>query len=527
MCIRDRYQRRVHGDKQKQKKMQIQDNVLGILDQNVQRMYKKVFNSAERPAKKDRFKTLGKENYTIADQREPLTLPSLNNQLLLHILSFLTDSELSTTIRILDRSFFKLLEGDYCWRIIQFIRKLSIAGLYSPISKLDGNKIAVSHRFEAKKSILEFIPIDKLLSPPLMRAISFGLSLDLPLSRRIDDIYIGQSNLKLVKPIQQTISNGTISFEESIKKKAFEVFSSVSSFHQRGVLLGSLVQFTKMDEKTTSLIETNSLRFLFQAAKLTNKVTDYEYWAPEALLSKPVYGVEADVWSFGIVLTQFALGAPLFQGSSREKVLDKIFSFFGTPTQEELNSYAGLTVTIKFPKYSAVSWSAIESPQENEAQKEWTSVLQRLKDTLGEAGIDLLKRCLLLDPKQRISNKKVLGHPFFAGLSPQVDLTAQQKSVFTNINFFSHDLLEMVKNNCVLEKETTYVDYLDRFEDFNVPTRAILIDWFFDISLQQNLSDETVHYAQFWLDRFLSSKSILQFNKVLLPLACLYLAMYC
>ena len=53
--------------------------------------------------------------------------------------------------------------------------------------------------------------------------------------------------------------------------------------------------------------------------------------APELLLRKNMYSFEIDIWSFGCLLAEIALGETLFNGDTEIEQLFKVFKLIGSP----------------------------------------------------------------------------------------------------------------------------------------------------------------------------------------------------
>jgi len=101
------------------------------------------------------------------------------------------------------------------------------------------------------------------------------------------------------------------------------------------------------------------------------------YVAPEVLLGEG-YNQEVDVWSIGVITYILLCGFPPFYADSNAKLFEKIMA----------GSYT-------FP-----------SPY-------W--------DKISESAKDLIKKMLVVEPKQRYSSKQVMDHPWIQGLAPVSD----------------------------------------------------------------------------------------------------------
>ncbi|KAK0236538.1 kinase-like domain-containing protein [Armillaria nabsnona] len=133
----------------------------------------------------------------------------------------------------------------------------------------------------------------------------------------------------------------------------------------------------------------------------THEVVTLWYRAPEVLLGSRHYSTAIDMWSVGAIFAEMACqGQPLFPGDSEIDQIFKIFRILGTPNEDIWPGVSNL------PDYKATfpRWGVQD--------------ISRLVPDLDPAGIDILRRLLAYDSARRISAKRVLQHPYFAGYSP-------------------------------------------------------------------------------------------------------------
>jgi len=130
----------------------------------------------------------------------------------------------------------------------------------------------------------------------------------------------------------------------------------------------------------------------------TPEVVTLWYRAPELLLGQWTCSTSLDIWSLACVIAEMATNRPLFPGDSEIDTLFRIFRLLGTPKE---SSWPGVT---QLQHYQAVF------PQ-------WEDTLlvdiAQQGPALREDGIDLLKGCLRYSPKERLSSRRILLHPFF------------------------------------------------------------------------------------------------------------------
>jgi len=132
--------------------------------------------------------------------------------------------------------------------------------------------------------------------------------------------------------------------------------------------------------------------------KYTHEVITVWYRPLEILLGSQLYSVPVDIWSTGCIIAEMATGNPLFSGDSEIDTIFKIFQKLGTPTTEQWPGVADLPdFKPTFPKWQAKGWANIRN-----------TLAQ-----MGNAGIDLLDKLMVYDPRKRISARRALQHPYF------------------------------------------------------------------------------------------------------------------
>jgi len=145
--------------------------------------------------------------------------------------------------------------------------------------------------------------------------------------------------------------------------------------------------------------------FMVPIPKYTHEVVTVWYRAPEILLGSGAYSIAVDMWAVGCVFAEMATGGPLFQGDSEIDTIFKIFQKLGTPNEM---TWPGVQDLPNF-KPSFPQWR----------HKGWANIRQgKTKEKVGECGIDLLEKFLAYAPKQRLSARKGLQHPYLADAGP-------------------------------------------------------------------------------------------------------------
>jgi len=138
--------------------------------------------------------------------------------------------------------------------------------------------------------------------------------------------------------------------------------------------------------------------FSLPIPKYTHEVVTVWYRAPEILLGSTLYSVPVDIWSAGCIIAEMATLTPLFPGDSEIDTIFRIFRKLGTPTEAEWKGVSALPdMKASFPKWKHRGWDKIP----------------RMTEIFGSTGISVVADMLRYDPKERISARRALQHPYF------------------------------------------------------------------------------------------------------------------
>ncbi|KAF7323387.1 Serine/threonine protein kinase PRP4 [Mycena chlorophos] len=215
----------------------------------------------------------------------------------------------------------------------------------------------------------------------------------------------------------------------AVRAYAHQLFISLGHLRKLGVIHADIKPDNILVNEAKTVLKLCDLGSASDAAE--NEITPYLvsrfYRAPEIILGVP-YDASLDIWSVGCTLYELYTGKILFPGRSNNQMLLHMMELKG-----RFNSKM-----IKRAKFGDVYFDEMggfESVEREKAsgndvirkvhiQKPTRDLRARL---LGGARmsdeemnvllhfIDLLDRCLALDPARRITPKEALGHPFIRG----------------------------------------------------------------------------------------------------------------
>lgn len=183
---------------------------------------------------------------------------------------------------------------------------------------------------------------------------------------------------------------------QQIKSIMYQLLDGISAIHEnriehrdlkpQNVLITDSGLLKIADFGLARLYKPNSLQ--------TSVVATLWYRSPEVLLAtRDGYASAVDMWGAGCIFGEIVGREPLFNGTSENSQLVKIFEIIGSPDENDWPVGTNLAYA-SFAGYSEVDFSKLFPQLEKEA-------------------IDLMKQMLSFKPENRITAKRALNHSYF------------------------------------------------------------------------------------------------------------------
>lgn len=187
-----------------------------------------------------------------------------------------------------------------------------------------------------------------------------------------------------------------------VQKIAYQLLSGIDYCHSHGVIHRDLKPGNILIDKHGNLKIADfglARAFAIPIKAYTHEVITLWYRAPEILMGDKFYSLGVDIWSIGCIFTELARKRPLWPGDSEIDMLYRIFRLLGTPTEAV---WPGIS---KLPDYNPEfpSW-----PRQK---------LTKSCGPLEPKAVALLGAMMEYDPARRITARKALAHPYFAGVA--------------------------------------------------------------------------------------------------------------
>ncbi|CAD8194978.1 unnamed protein product [Paramecium octaurelia] len=149
----------------------------------------------------------------------------------------------------------------------------------------------------------------------------------------------------------------------------------------------------------------------FANQKLYTYIQSRFYRAPEIVLGLP-YSTQIDMWSFGCIVAELFTGQSLFQSKSEKELLYLQIKVIGHPDKQLLDHSTRKSKF--FDEQLQLNYIINELDLIQQIKP-----LSQLLDKSSEQFQDFVQKCLMWDPKQRMTPEEALTHPWIIDGLPQ------------------------------------------------------------------------------------------------------------
>ena len=203
---------------------------------------------------------------------------------------------------------------------------------------------------------------------------------------------------------------------------ALEFIHSKNLIHRDLKPANILVNYDKQGLPIAKLCDFGMSAQHCKAIPSTPGVVTHWYRAPEICYRHEDYGYATDVWSFGCLMFEFVSKRAWLNGVADDdkKIINSIVSRLEeVPSQEDINS-----LKTKREYSIAINNSSMTARRISfESQLKLTRLEMEDFNKRGgimEDFIDLMRKCLQINPRKRISISDALKHPFFSIFSEYI-----------------------------------------------------------------------------------------------------------
>ena len=195
--------------------------------------------------------------------------------------------------------------------------------------------------------------------------------------------------------------------EIEAKKIIWQLLRSVAFIHDHNIIHRDIKPENLLLSKN-GILKMWDFGFARALARNQQNYTDYVstrwYRAPELLIGDQNYGKAVDVWAIGWLYAEILTGEPLFPGDSDIQTLFLILQIFGDQLNEKHKEMIN-----KNPSFKHIKISKIEE-----------DLNQKFK-SINKDAVDLLNKCLVMDPSERQDWKSLLAHKYFDNFTESVE----------------------------------------------------------------------------------------------------------
>ena len=304
---------------------------------------------------------------------------------------------------------------------------------------------AFEHKIFTKRTLRE-LKILRLLRHENVTGIR---TLLLPRSREeFQDIYVCQplmeTDLATIIKSPQPLSDQHMQFF------IYQILRGLKYVHSAGIIHRdlkprNLLVNSNCDLKICDFGLSRATHSADEPGKMTDYVATRWYRAPELLLEIRDYGASVDMWSVGCIIAELLRRKPFLPGSDSRNQLDLICDVFGTPTEEFITA-------VPKPKVRKYLRSLVQKKPKS---------LEALFPKANPLAVDLMKRLMVVDYRNRATIDEALAHPYLGDLKCDEDEPIRDPVPSVEFEFEKYKLSSEQLKDLVYEEILLY-----HFEDF-------------------------------------------------------------
>jgi len=222
--------------------------------------------------------------------------------------------------------------------------------------------------------------------------------------RKFNDVYMVLGYME--SDLHKIIYSRNKLTDEHFQYFVYQILRGLKYVHSCGVIHRDLKPSNLLIDSNCDLkiCDFGLARGLEWNQELTEYVVTRWYRAPEIMCSHQDYDAAIDVWSVGTILAEMIRRKPLFAGDHYIHQLNLIFELLGTPrTPADLACVSNA---------KALKYIQKLSPKQPKAFEQYFGA----NHGASKDAVDLLKKMLRFNPKERITVDEALNHPYFAAL---------------------------------------------------------------------------------------------------------------
>lgn len=309
---------------------------------------------------------------------------------------------------------------DIRYRSVKYIGAGAYGIVVSAVDTVTDTRVAIkkiltafNHSRMARHVLREVRLLRHLRHPNIVRL----LDIDVPQQYRAwDSVYIVTTLLQY--DLKTALTKGLIKTPLQQKKVAFQMMLALEHMHSLGIMHRDVKSRNLLLDKdlNVQLCDLGESRFYSKANRdivdetgdaspvtepeLTGVITTMILSAPELSLGAE-YDAKVDIWAAGCVIAEMLHPQHkyLFDCTSKQSHVQEIVNIVGFPTPDILEV---------LPDFGAWYLKILRKPK-----TEGSRIKELLGPTVDPVAIDLLEQMLRFSPKQRLSAKRVIEHPWF------------------------------------------------------------------------------------------------------------------